>query len=62
MAWTKVKDGLFLGDGESVQDYDLIEPNSVTYFVNCAASELDFFWEGVEFLTFHWDDDPAYAS
>ena len=38
------------------QDYDLIEPNSITYFINTAASELDFFWEGVEFLTFCWED------
>jgi hypothetical protein len=60
MAWTKVKDGLFVGDFESVQDYDLIEPNSVTYFVNCAAGENDFFWEGVEFLTFHWEDSPNF--
>mmetsp|Transcript_68194 Transcript_68194/g.137185 ORF Transcript_68194/g.137185 Transcript_68194/m.137185 type:complete len:309 (+) Transcript_68194:58-984(+) len=61
MAWTKVKDGLFLGDFESVQDYDLIDPNSVTYFLNCAAGENDFFWEGVEFLTFHWEDSPDYT-
>jgi len=38
------------------QDYDLIEPNSITYFLNTAAGELDFFWEGVEFLTFCWED------
>ena len=51
MAWTKIKDGLFVGDRDSVEDYDLIEPNSITYFVNTAAGELNFFWEGVEFLT-----------
>ena len=96
MAWTKVKDGLFVGDRDSIQvillhlffpraftspttfyvrrqttatvfnislsqDYDLLEPNSITYFCNCAAGELDFFWEGVEFLTFHWEDHPAYT-
>mmetsp|Transcript_5590 Transcript_5590/g.6943 ORF Transcript_5590/g.6943 Transcript_5590/m.6943 type:complete len:296 (-) Transcript_5590:97-984(-) len=60
MAWTKIKDGLFVGDRDSIQDYSLIEPNSITYFLNAAASELDFFWEGVEFLTFHWEDDPKY--
>ena len=109
MAWTKLKDGLFIGDHASVQvmirltrhrlfacssalltdgcaailltapllrcqhhllvcpfpfapqDYDLIEPNSITYFLNTAASELDFFWEGVEFLTFHWQDTMDYV-
>jgi len=44
-----------------LQDYDLIEPNSITYFLNTAASELDFFWEGVEFLTFHWQDAMDYV-
>ncbi len=39
----------------------MIEPNSITYFLNTAASELDFFWEGVEFLTFHWQDTMDYV-
>jgi len=43
------------------QDYDLLEPNSITYFCNCAGGELDFFWEGVEFLTFYWEDHPSYV-
>lgn len=61
MAWTKIKDGLFVGDRDSVEDYDLLQPNSITYFVNTAASELDFVWQGVEFLTFHWVDDPGFT-
>jgi hypothetical protein len=60
MSWTKIKDGLFVGDRDSIQDYSLIEPNAITYFLNAAASELDFFWEGVEFLTFHWEDSIDY--
>lgn len=60
MSWTKIKDGLFVGDRDSIQDYSLIEPNSITYFLNAAASELDFFWEGVEFLTFHWEDSVEF--
>jgi len=58
MAWTKVKDGLFVGDASSAQDFDLIDTNSITFFVNCAASEVNAFWEGMEYLTFYWDDRP----
>lgn len=61
MPWCKVKDGLFVGDRDAVQDYDLLTPNSVTYFVNTAAAELDFVWQGVEFLTFRWDDHPSFT-
>jgi len=40
----------------------LIQNNSISHFVNCAAAEVNFFWEGLEYLTFYWRDTPEFVA
>ena len=60
---TRVKDGIFVADGESSQDPEFIELNKIGYIVNCAGRQLPNLWSahGVRYLTFTWDDDPNYT-
>ena len=60
---TRVKDGIFVADGESSQDPEFIELNKIGYIVNCAGRQLPNLWSahGVRYLTFTWDDDPGYV-
>lgn len=43
----KLKDGLFLGDYESAQDYDFIVTNKITRIINCAGREVQNGWEAM---------------
>ena len=60
---TKVKDGLFIGDGEASQNLEFLEPNRVLYIINCAGRELPNLWasHGVRYLTFQWDSAPVFV-
>ena len=60
---TKVKDGLFIGNGEASQNLEFIEPNHVHYIINCSGRELPNFWasHGVRYLTFLWDSAPDFV-
>lgn len=33
----KLKDGLFLGDGASSQDFEFAQCNKIEYMINCAG-------------------------
>ncbi|KAJ1449244.1 protein-tyrosine phosphatase-like protein, partial [Pelagophyceae sp. CCMP2097] len=55
---TRIKDGVFMADGETSQDAEFISLNKVGYIVNCAGRQLPNLWarQGVRYLTFPWDD------
>ena len=60
---TKLKDGLFIGDGESSQNLEFLETNHMTWIINCAGRQLPNLWanHGVRYLTFSWDDAPDFV-
>ena len=35
---TRIKDGIFVADGESSQDGEFVEMNKISYVINCAGS------------------------
>ena len=35
----KLKDGLWIGDAQSAQDYDFIDKQCITYFINCGEAQ-----------------------
>ena len=59
---TRIKDGIFVADGESSQDGEFVEMNKISYVINCAGRQLPNLWapHGIRYLTFSWEDEPSY--
>lgn len=59
---TRIKDGIFVADGESSQDGEFMEMSKISYVINCAGRQLPNMWaqHGIRYLTFSWEDDPSY--
>ena len=53
---TRIKDGIFVADGESSQDGEFVEMNKISYVINCAGRQLPNLWapHGIRYLTFSW--------
>jgi hypothetical protein len=54
----KIKDGLFIGDGNSLNEEEFLIQNKITNIVNCSTSEtinkeLNL---GIKYLCFYWLD------
>ena len=41
---TRIKDGIFVADGESSQDGEFVEMNKISYVINCAGRQLPNLW------------------
>ena len=55
----KLKDGLFIGDGDTSQDPEFLELNKISNLINCAGTNLPNVWSehGLAYLTYPWLDD-----
>ncbi|KAJ8606387.1 hypothetical protein CTAYLR_009320 [Chrysophaeum taylorii] len=58
----KLKDGFFIGDAASSQDFEFRQSNKIDYIINCAGFQLPNLWAeyGVQYLTFNWRDEDDY--
>lgn len=58
----KLKDGLFIGDGDTSQSEDFINDNKISNLVNLAGRELPNLWaaHGLVYMTFNWEDRPDF--
>jgi protein-tyrosine phosphatase len=54
----KLKDGLFIGDGQSPNQLDFLLANKIGTIVNCAASEVtvQHQLDGIRIINFEWLD------
>lgn len=54
----KIKDGLFIGDGQSPNQLDFLLANKIGTIINCAASEILIHHqhEGIRTINFEWLD------
>lgn len=54
----KIKDGLFIGDGDTSQSEDFINDNKISNLINLAGKELPNLWasHGLVYMTFNWED------
>jgi len=54
----KVKDGLFIGDELSAQDFEFAITNKVSHIINWSGRQIQNYWEhlGIKYLTFNWFD------
>ena len=41
---TRIKDGIFVADGESSQDGEFVEMNKISYVINYAGRQLPNLW------------------
>lgn len=49
----KIKDGLYIGNSISAQDYDFLQINKFAYAVNCSAETPNYFDNhGIKYLKF----------
>ena len=57
----KVKDGLFMGNFETGEDFDFITDNKITRIINCAGYELSNLFEssGIKYLTYNFLDNSV---
>lgn len=57
----KIKDGLFIGNSETGEDFEFLTNNKVTHIINCAGSEQPNLWEtsGISYLTYPWYDNSV---
>ena len=55
----KIKDGLYIGDTETGEDFEFITNNKITRIINCAVTEQSNLWEssGILYLSFAWFDN-----
>jgi len=58
----KIKDGLFIGDGDTSQSEDFINDNKISNLINLSGRELPNLWaaHGLVYMTFHWEDRPDF--
>lgn len=58
----KIKDGLFIGDGETSQSEDFINDNKISNLINLSGREVPNLWasHGLVYMTFHWEDKPDF--
>ena len=58
----KIRDGLFLGDGETSMDTDFLQLNKITNLINLSGHEVRnvFAGHGFVYQTFCWEDRPDF--
>jgi len=59
----KIRDGLFLGDGETSMDTDFLQLNKITNLINLSGHEVRnvFAGHGFVYQTFCWEDRPDFT-
>ena len=59
----KIRDGLFLGDGETSMDTDFLQLNKITNLINLSGHEVRnvFAGHGFVYQTFCWEDRPDFV-
>ncbi|EGR28590.1 hypothetical protein IMG5_172640 [Ichthyophthirius multifiliis] len=60
----KIKDGLFIGDQESISDLEFILSNKVTHIINTSGKQIPNTWEniGIQYLTLFWKESDKQVN
>ena len=58
----KILDGIFIGNSEMSTDFDFLNANKITTFINTAGNELSNLYQtkGFIYTTLYWEDEENF--